>query len=306
MGSVPLLSIVLLAIFFVAAFVVALQLMPTSKRQELVGMGGMVGVEAEDISPLITAMRPIFGLFVPVTRWIKVENYRRKVESQFVSAGMAGAMTTDEFLAYKLLMGVAFWALFVRLFAGVVVGWEVPFVLQLAAVGMGTLFPDAWVGGQATERKEKIRRSLPYVLDLLTLSVEAGLDFVAGIHKVCEKSKAGPLIDELSFFLGEMQVGATRQQALRNLAQRIDMPEIRSFSAMLVQADMLGASVGPVLRAQSDLLRTQRFQRAERLGAYASQKILFPLILCIMPAVFIVIFGPIMLNFVYGDSTLGI
>ena len=106
--------------------------------------------------------------------------------------------------------------------------------------------------------------------------------------------------------LGEIQLGASRQQALRNFSFRTDMPETRSFAALLIQADILGASVGPVLRAQSDLIRTQRFQRAERQGAYASQKILFPLILCIMPAVFVVIFGPIALNFIYGDMTIGL
>jgi tight adherence protein C len=100
-------------------------------------------------------------------------------------------------------------------------------------------------------------------------------------------------------------VGASRQQALRNLAARVDMQEIRSFTALLIQADILGASIGPVLRAQSDLLRTQRFQAAERAGAYAATKLLFPLILFIMPAVFIVIFGPIALNFIYGDAVVG-
>ena len=99
-------------------------------------------------------------------------------------------------------------------------------------------------------------------------------------------------------------MGASRQQALRSLSWRANMPEIRSFSALLIQADILGASVGPVLRAQSDLVRTRRFQEAERKGAYAAQKILFPLILCIMPAVFVVIFGPILLNFVYGDGVI--
>jgi tight adherence protein C len=84
------------------------------------------------------------------------------------------------------------------------------------------------------------------------------------------------------------------------------MQEIRSFSALLIQADILGASVGPVLRAQSDLIRTRRFQAAEQEGAYAAQKILFPLIICIMPAVFVVIFGPIILNFIYGNAVIGL
>ena len=150
-----------------------------------------------------------------------------------------------------------------------------------------------------------MRRALPYVMDLLTLSVEAGLDFVAGLYKVCEKAKKSPLVEELAFFLHEIQIGASRQQALRNLAFRCNMPEISSFSALLIQADILGASVGPVLRAQSDLIRTKRFQEAERKGALASQKLLFPLILCVMPAVFVVIFGPFLLNFIFGKGVVG-
>jgi tight adherence protein C len=169
----------------------------------------------------------------------------------------------------------------------------------------GSFFPDLWLRGQVQERQTAIRRNLPYVMDLLTLSVEAGLDFIAGVHKVCEKARSGPLVDELAFMLREIQVGASRQQALRSLAYRTDMAEIRSFAALLIQADILGASIGPVLRAQSELIRTQRFQAAEKAGAYAATKILFPLILFIMPAVFIVIFGPIVLNFIFGTGVLG-
>ncbi len=170
----------------------------------------------------------------------------------------------------------------------------------------GFQFPDIWLNGEVKRRQGLIRRALPYVMDLLTLSVEAGLDFVQGVGKVCEKARRSPLIEELSFFLGEIQLGSSRQQSLRNLSWRADMQEIRSFSALLIQADILGASVGPVLRAQSDLIRTRRFQAAEQEGAYAAQKILFPLIICIMPAVFVVIFGPIILNFIYGNAVIGL
>jgi tight adherence protein C len=187
-----------------------------------------------------------------------------------------------------------------------ITGWEVGLVLQTFVCFLGFQFPDTWLNGAVRERQDEIRRALPYTMDLLCLSVEAGLDFIAGLAKVCEKARASALVDELAFFLQEIQIGASRQQALRNLADRCTMPEMSSFSALLIQADILGASVGPVLRAQADLIRTQRFQRAERQGAYAAQKILFPLILCIMPAVFIVIFGPIVLNMIFGSGTIGV
>jgi tight adherence protein C len=263
------------------------------------------GPEGAHDAVLVHALRPFYALFLPPARALAVPPYRARIERQFVASGMPGLMSADEFIAYKLAMGVFFTAMFGVLLGFVIMGFSVPVVVLVLLFVLGSFFPDLWLTGLVRQRQLLIRRSLPYVMDLLTLSVEAGLDFIAGVHKVCEKARSGPLVDELSFTLREIQVGATRQQALRNLAQRVDMQEIRSFSALLIQADVLGASIGPVLRAQSDLLRTQRFQAAERAGAYAATKLLFPLILFIMPAVFIVIFGPIALNFIYGDAVIG-
>ncbi len=303
---VPLPSLFLLALFATAVFVVMRAIFPDTDRKELERrLGGERGVEAADQAVLVDAFRPLYSLFVPITRGMGLLPYRQRIERAFVTAGMTGRLTTDEFLAYKLSMGILFWFLFIGVLCYVIIGISPPIALQFGVLFLGSFFPDIWLRGQVQDRQGAIRRSLPYVMDLLTLSVEAGLDFIAGVHKVCEKARSGPLVDELAFMLREIQVGASRQQALRNLARRTDMPELRSFSALLIQADILGASIGPVLRAQSDLIRTQRFQAAERAGAYAATKILFPLILFIMPAVFIVIFGPIVLNFVFGSGVIG-
>ncbi len=302
----PIPSIVLLLLFGAAVWVVARALFPDMDRDELERrLGGVRGVEANDQAVLVDAFRPVYAIFLPIARGMAVVPYRQRVTRAFVTAGMTGRLSTDEFLAYKMAMGVIFWFLFIGLLGYFIMGASPPFLVQLGVVALGSFFPDIWLYGQVADRQAAIRRTLPYVMDLLTLSVEAGLDFIAGIHKVCEKARSGPLVDELAFLLREIQVGSSRQQALRNLAQRTDMPELRSFSALLIQADILGASIGPVLRAQSDLIRTQRFQAAERAGAYAATKILFPLILFIMPAVFIVIFGPIVLNFVFGTGVIG-
>lgn len=304
--SVPALSLLLLVTFGAAVWVMVRALFPDIDRKELERRVGTArGVEGADQAVLVDAMRPFYSVFLPLVRGMGLVRYRQFIDKSFVRAGMTGRLTTDDFLAYKLAMGVFFWFLF-----GIVGGWVVTplqpgAVVQAVFYAGGTFFPDVWLSGVVRDRQAEIRRGLPYVMDLLTLSVEAGLDFVAGVHKVCEKARSGPLVDELAFMLREIQVGATRQQALRNLATRTDMAELRSFAALLIQADLLGASIGPVLRAQSDLIRTQRFQAAEKQGAYAATKILFPLILFIMPAVFIVIFGPIVLNFVFGNGVFG-
>jgi tight adherence protein C len=303
---IPFFSLVLLAVFGCAAFLVLRALFPDTDRRDLERrLGGERGVDTTDQAVLVDAFRPLYGVFVPMTRGMGLPGYRARIERAFVTAGMTGRLTTDEFLAYKMAMALVFWFLFIGLLGYAITGSSPHPVIQILVLGVGSAFPDIWLRGQVSDRQTAIRRSLPYVMDLLTLSVEAGLDFIAGIHKVCEKAKSGPLVDELAFMLREIQVGASRQQALRNLARRTDMAELRSFTALLIQADILGASIGPVLRAQSDLIRTQRFQAAERAGAYAATKILFPLILFIMPAVFIVIFGPIVLNFVFGTGVVG-
>jgi tight adherence protein C len=303
---IPFVSILLLLVFAGAIWVLARAVFPDVERAEIERrVGATSGVEAGDKAVLVDALEPVWSLFLPFTRGIGVVKYRQWIDRSFVRAGMAGKMSGDAFLAYKITMGLLFEVLFILIFAMLILGAAPNVLFHLLAFGVGSFFPDIWLTGQVNERQNEIRRSLPYVMDLLTLSVEAGLDFVAGVHKVCEKAKAGPLVDELAFMLREIQVGSTRQQALRSLATRTDMPELRSFSALLIQADILGASIGPVLRAQSDLVRTQRFQAAEKQGAQAATKILFPLILFIMPAVFIVIFGPIVLNFLFGSGVFG-
>jgi tight adherence protein C len=302
-GQAPYLLFSLL--FGAAVFGIVRALTPRDLAGQAAAGGLPGGAEGARDAVLVHALRPFYALFLPPARALAIPTYRARIDRQFMAAGMTGLMSGDEFLAYKLAMGVFFTGMFGVLLGYVIMGYSVPVAVLLLIFVLGSFFPDMWLTGLVNQRQLLIRRALPYVMDLLTLSVEAGLDFVAGVDKVCEKARQGPLVDELSFTLREIQVGSTRQQALRNLARRVDMQEIRSFAALLIQADILGASIGPVLRAQSDLLRTQRFQAAERAGAYAATKLLFPLIMFIMPAVFIVIFGPIALNFIYGDAVIG-
>ncbi len=301
----PLPSTVLILATAAAAFLAARALLPDATRRHVEARLGIRREPPVRATPLVEATRPLLRALAPVVRGFGLRRYREAVERGFVAAGLAGAMSTDEFLAYKVVVAVASWILLVGLPCGLLIRGSVPPAVHLLVPGVGLLVPDLWLAGEVRRRREAIRRALPDVLDLLTLSVEAGLDFVAGLHKVCEKSRSGPLVDEFALVLREIRVGASRQQALRALARRCAMPEISSFVALLVQADVLGASIGPVLRAQADLVRTRRHQQAERAGAHASQKILFPLVLCIMPAVFVVVFGPIVLHFVYGSGWIG-
>lgn len=280
-------------------------LFPEEEAQEAKKQLGVGGVRTVSPSLVIKISRPLFVLLTPLTQNLNgkmAERYRTRIRRGFITAGMTDEMSPDEFFAWKLVMTVFAPVFFGQMLSGIFnIAWWVYAILAI----VGFAYPDIWLDGRVKARQKLILRQMPYVMDLLTLSVEAGLDFVSGIAKVVEKARPGPLIEELSFYLHEIQVGTTRAQSLRNFAYRVNMPQTSSFSALLIQADQLGASIGPVLRAQSDLLRTQRFQAAEKAGAAATQKLLFPLVICIMPAVFIMIFGPILLNFIYGTGVIG-
>lgn len=245
-------------------------------------------------SALLKLSRPFYLRIMPYTNQFKWEGWRRKRLKQIVAAGMTDEVTVDELWAYKFFLAVVgLWLVF--MFNHTAAWW----VWLLAGLA-GFFFPDRWLADRVKLRAKQITRALPHVVDMLALSVEAGLDFMGAIGRVVAKSKPGALIDELGIMLGEMRMGANRQDAMRNLANRCDISDLSSLVAILIQADKLGVSIGRVLRAQSDKMRSERFQRAERLGAQATQKILFPLILCIMPAVFVVIMGPLLLKYIFG------
>jgi tight adherence protein C len=149
------------------------------------------------------------------------------------------------------------------------------------------------VRDRAKARRAAMTRALPHHLDLLTLSVEAGLDFGAALGKVVEKGREGPLSNELSITLKELRLGRIREDALRDLAARAAMPALTSFAHALAQADRMGTPLGKVLRVLSSQMRAERTQRAEKLAAEAPVKLLLPLIGCIFPTLFLMLFGPI-------------
>lgn len=303
MAAAGILEIVILFLTGGCVFGLTFHMFPDRAEAEARRRLGVYEGTRRSQSAIYNMARLLFPFFIPLVRLAKVPKYRESIEAKFVTAGMADEIKVDEFFAFKIVMGI-FFPSFFGLTIGALIE-PIPWWGLLLLGLYGFFFPDLWLGGRVGLRQKEMRRALPYVMDLLTLSVEAGLDFVAGISRVVEKSSPSALVEEFRLFLQELQLGVTRQEALRNLSKRVDMGEISAFVSLLVQADELGASIGPVLRAQSELLRTQRFQAAEKAGAQAAQKILFPLVLCILPAVFIMIFEPIVLSFIYGNGITG-
>ena len=217
------------------------------------------------------------------------------VKKKLVSAGMLQFMSPEQFVASKffLTLGLSVFFLFIHLF-----GTPPPILFSVFLIVFGFFIPDIHVSGERTKRQKQIKVAMPYVIDLLVLCMEAGLDFMGATGKVIEKAPFSPLVEELSIVLKDIQLGKTRARSLKDMSSRIDMLEISSLVAIVVSADQMGASIGTALRGQSDLLRNQRLMKAEELGAKASQKILVPLVMLILPAVIIIVLGPIILGMV--------
>lgn len=212
---------------------------------------------------------------------------------QLTAAGYEGLLSGREFVALKLLLPSVTATLLALLF--IPLGSDA-FPLWFVGTLLAWVWPLHWLRAARARRAKSIVRALPFVLDLLTLSVEAGMDFMGAVQRNCERRAMDPLNEELLRMQREIQIGTTRKIALRNLYERVRVPQIRTLCTALIQADELGVSIGSILRIQAEQLRQERFERAEKLAHEAPTKMLFPLLLFIFPATIIVLLGPVIAN----------
>jgi tight adherence protein C len=215
------------------------------------------------------------------------------VRSRLLAAGLRNVSPTG-FLAGKAAVGIGGFVLGMVL-GGATVGGAGVLLFGLAFGGIGFLAPDFVVGSRARKRRDQIRSQLPDALDLLAVSVEAGLGFDGAISKLIDHMD-GALSEEFGLTLNEIRIGESRQDALKKLAARADTPEISGFTRAIVQADQLGISLGRILRVQATDTRQRRQAAAEEKAMKAPIKMLFPTVLFIFPAMFLVILGPAFLN----------
>jgi tight adherence protein C len=170
-------------------------------------------------------------------------------------------------------------------------------MLSLALGGVGYCYADIYLSGIRTRRTRQIFRDLPDLLDILRLAVSAGLDLTSALRVCVENVAQGPLLKEFEVVERDIALGATRTAALERMAARVGMNEFNSFVMAVKQADELGSSIGPILQIQSEMAREKRLQVAEELLAKLPTKLLGPLVICIFPASFIVLFTPLILDF---------
>lgn len=205
-------------------------------------------------------------------------------------AGNPGGITPTMFSGMRLILALLLFALF-----AVVTFSTMPFMkaVMYSAVGLilGYMVPVMWLGQQIKKRKHSIVRALPDALDLITISVEAGLAFDSALQRVVEKWD-DELSKEFRRVLSDMRLGRSRREALRDMADRTGVDDVQTFVAAIIQADTLGVALSKILRIQSDQLRTRRRQRAEEAAQQAPVKMLFPMVFLIFPALFVVILGP--------------
>jgi tight adherence protein C len=243
--------------------------------------------EARNLSALVKEIvSPVARSSLP-----GIKKYRDKIESQIVLAGRPFGIDFNIFVGAQILTAVVS-VLFIY------ITFEIanPGTAVISAAA-GVILPVLWLRSKVAQRHKSIFRSLPDVLDSITLSMEAGLDFISALKKYLEKSQSSVLNDELYLVQQEIGMGKTRIEALNSLEERLNHPGVNSFVTSLVQGIHLGSSLVPILRAQSEQLRIQRFQLAEKLASEMSTKMLFPLLFFIFPTIFIVLFGPIILTF---------
>jgi tight adherence protein C len=235
------------------------------------------------IAPLITGLTGLARRFTPA-------GFGEGIAEKLVLAGSPPSLNVDKILVLKLLgiVSILVWAPLI-----LAMGFAGP--MAVVAIGLlwgaSFLYPNVLVNRKIDERQKDISRKLPDVLDLLVISVEAGLGFEQALDRTCT-AVPGALSDEFRRMLHEIRIGSSRADALRAMSQRTNVPELRAFILAMLQADTFGVSISRLLRAQADEMRVRRRLRAQEQAQKAPVKMLFPLVFCIFPSIFVVILGP--------------
>jgi tight adherence protein C len=250
-------------------------------------------------SAIINFSRPLVHQFtLKYALKIKDPEYRKKIEYLILTSGLSKELNVDEFIGLQFFWGIMVPALMAVANFTMDLGFSWPIMILMVPIGY--YLPTFYARTEKNSREISVRADLPFFADLLALSTEAGLDFISAIQKIADKAQDSVLAEELGIILKDIKLGSSRADALRGMSKRLDIPEITSFVAVLIDADATGASISKVLKEQSEQIRLERFVRAEKAGARASQALLVPMILFILPAVFIIVFGPVIIQFMYG------
>ncbi|PJF40980.1 MAG: type II secretion system F family protein [Chloroflexi bacterium] len=241
---------------------------------------------------------PFFKRLASVTAKFTPQKQIEETTRMIELAGMSGSMEPTTFFAIRVFatVGLALLAIIVFFVFGSVSPGNA-LLYTLGAGGLGYFYPSLWIRGKINKRQDAIIKALPDALDLLVIAVEAGLGFDAAMGKVYEKWD-----NELAIAFGrvlrEIQLGKMRREALKDMSDRMDVPDVTAFTAAIIQADQLGVSMSTILRVQSDQMRTKRRQRAQEKAQQAPVKMMIPMVLLIFPSLWIVLLGPAVIRLI--------
>jgi tight adherence protein C len=298
---VPLVGITLMIVGLAGVAAAAWRSHKATNRLDFIrSLGSEAELYAEAVPTVERVQEPLINrMFGPAARGFRNTLTRLypssevdRVHADLLKAGLTGTVRAEEFVAIQMgsvLLGVALGlACLVSGALGTKIGVAMLFILPI----VGGLAPTRWLRSRIKTRRMRVTNDLPDLLDLMTISVAAGLGLEQAMQVSCARFES-PVCDELRLTLREMELGLSRHDALDNLKLRTDIDDLITFAVVLSQADALGLPIGRVLEAQADEMRDKRRQRAREKAAKVPVKILFPLALCFLPAIMIIVLGPI-------------
>jgi len=233
---------------------------------------------------------PLFKRIAGITRGFNPKGVIETTKHKLGLAGLQERVDVNIYLMMKFIFAVAFLIIFILVSIFLDVSLIIGLFL-LALIPLSYFLPDVYLNNKINSRQEEIRKVLPNALDMLTITVEAGMGFDIALSKVADNIK-GPLGEEFNKMLNEINVGYSKREAFRNLVKRTSVPDLDTFVASIIQADVLGISIGKILRVQSAEIRNRRSVRAEEAGIKAPVKLVFPLVILLLPALLIMVLGP--------------
>ncbi|MFZ5646646.1 MAG: type II secretion system F family protein [Bacillota bacterium] len=292
--------LVTVSIFFATFFLfLALYLMLfgskieiTNRAIEVMGKKTISIRDKELSEPIVKrVLRPLLNRITNLASRMLPSEKEAALAKKLVMAGRPGGHGPREFMAVKLILAVTFPGI-LMLVEPLLALDSIDFILFTATAAIaGWIIPDFYLRQRIHERKNEVEKTLPDVLDLITVSVEAGTGFDGALLKVVEKGK-GVLASEFLIVLQECKMGKSRKDALRDMANRVDADDLSTFVGSIIMADQLGIGIGNVMRLQSDQMRRKRRQRAEERAMKAPVKMMIPMVTCIFPTIFVVLLGP--------------
>lgn len=249
--------------------------------------------------PTVRALQSLMLLVAVNFRNSPMTEYRRKINKQLQAGGYPMALNFETYLGLIIVSTTGFGFLGCLMGFGMTKSINLPVMFVMMVIGL--FLPTQWLKEKTARRRWLVAKDLPYKVDLLTLSIEAGMDFQSALENLVERDNTdNPLREELFMTLQEIHVGKTRREALRDMAGRLQIESLSTLVGNIIQGEAMGTPIGHVLKTQSEMMRVHRTHRAEKLAGEAPVKIIFPL-LFIFVAVFLVLFGSIIVRGMRGE-----